>query len=139
MSICDSVSAASETLKDRNKQFLGNYFTRVDQEGQSVYKPKGVLIETPYVNDEGEVEKENVEVPFLSMVSHSSEQIERISLHLNLQVFEEDEVLKVDLDERKRHSRACQGTLEITISPKESSEGLEQLINKYETVIKGQL
>lgn len=140
MSICDSVAAASDTLRDRNEQFLASYFTREEKDEKSldVYKPKSVLVETPYVNEEGAVEDENVEVPLLSMTSHSSEQIERFSLKLNIQAFVEDDVLKVDLEE-KRNRRACQGTLEITISPTQSPEGLEQLVNKYESVIKGQL
>jgi hypothetical protein len=52
----------------------------------------------------------------------------------------DNDELKVEVSDNKIHRRDTGlGTLEITISPSESSEGLKELIESYENVIKNQI
>lgn len=146
MGICDAVATASETLRNRNGQFLESYFNR-QQEVKDVndghaqsYIPKSVLLEAPAVDDDGMTVKEKVEVPLLSLVPHSSERIEKMTLNIDLQVFIEDGELKVDLGESKKGKKESgHGTLEITVSPDAPSEGLQQLVSRYESIIRSQI
>lgn len=140
--LCDAVAVASETLKSRNRRFLESYFdSRKDtDDGTDSYVPKSVLLEAPVVNDDGMAEKGKIEVTLLSLDSHASERIEKLTLHIDLQLFVDDGELKIDLGESKRRNKeASRGTLEITLSPDESPEGLQQLVSRYESLIRGQI
>lgn len=144
--ICNAVATASQTLKNRNRQFLESYFDKQQATDNGtgshtpLYSPKSVFIEAPAVNDEGIAEKDQIEIPLLSLASHSSEHIEKMTLNIDLQIFIEDGELKVDLGEsRKKKKEASRGTLEITISPDESPEGLQQLVSRYENIIRSQI
>ena len=54
-----------------------------------------------------------------------------------------DDELQLNFTDRNRRfgkkSKTTRGTLEITISPQESSDGLKLLIEGYETALKSQI
>jgi hypothetical protein len=98
------------------------------------------LLEAPVVDGKGEIMKTDVEIPLLSLVSQSSSKVEKLTFKIDLHAFVDNDELKVEVADNKIHRRDTGlGTLEITISPSESSEGLKELIESYENVIKNQI
>jgi hypothetical protein len=144
MDICEAAAAASESLSNRSSQLLNTYFTRSSDDtgetGMAKFVPKTVLLEAPVVDGKGEIMKTDVEIPLLSLVSQSSSKVEKLTFKIDLHAFVDNDELKVEVADNKIHRRDTGlGTLEITISPSESSEGLKELIESYENVIKNQI
>jgi hypothetical protein len=144
MEICDAAAAASESLSNRSVQLLNTFFTHPSGDASSSdndkYVPKTVLLEAPVVDEKGEMTKADVEIPLLSLASPSSSKVEKLTFKIDLLAFVDNDELKVELTENKTHkgNSGC-GTLEITLSPSESAEGLKELIESYENVIKNQI
>jgi hypothetical protein len=141
--ICDAVASASEKLSNREQQLLDNFFTKEIQDGtvaSDKYVPKTVFLEAPVTNQDGSFSKGNIEIPLISLVSLSPTKMKKFDLKIDIQAFVENEELKIELaNDKQRHSDLGKGTLEITISPDESSEGLKELLESYENVIKNQI
>jgi hypothetical protein len=143
--ICDAVAAATESLSNQEDRFLDSFFSKThDQSGDASltekYVAKTVKLEAPIVNDEGNIVKSDVEIPLVSLVSHASSKIDKFTLKIDLQAFVENDELKVELANAKlRNNDLGRGTLEITISPSESSHGLKTLVESYENIIKNQI
>lgn len=146
--LCESVAAASENLNNRGSQFVERFFEKKSEsmsdgnDAKSVYTPKTVLVKAPVVNDDdGQIISKDIDVPLLSLTSHSSNKIEKFTLKLNLQLYVEDEELMIDLSSSKHKvsDTTGYGNLEITISPDENADGLEQLIDNYTNVIINQI
>jgi hypothetical protein len=142
--ICEAVASASEKLSNREQQLLDTFFTKEIQEDGTAasdkYVPKTVFLEAPVTNQDGSISKGDIEIPLISLVSHSPSKMKKFDLKIDIQAFVENEELKIELaNDKQRHSDLGKGTLEITISPDESPEGLKELIESYENVIKNQI
>lgn len=146
--LCESVATASESLNNRSTQFIERFFekrnggTSENPESKDVYIPKTVLLEAPVVNDDnnGEIINKEIDVPLMALTPQASNKIEKLTLKLNLQLYIENEELMIDLSSTKhKDTDLGYGDLEITISPNEKAEGLEQLIDNYTNMIKNQI
>lgn len=144
--ICESVASASESLSNRGSQFVNEFFekqTSKDSDGlaqKEILTPKKVFLDAPIVDEDGEITDKEIAVPMLSLIPQTSNKIDKLTLKLNLQLYVEGEELMIDLSSSKhKGSDVGQGDLEITISPTENAEGLEQLIDNYTNVIRNQI
>lgn len=152
--IHNAVFSASEALMGKNYEQFSNYFTEVDtsESGEDAVdadpkvekrlSPKMVRLDYPdnaecFTNNE----KASVVVPLITLVPFSACQVEKVTLttEFKMSVDENDE-LQLDFSKPKRWGDKSQtGKLEIVVSPTDTPEGLRQIIESYENLLKRQL
>ena len=82
-----------------------------------------------------------VMVPLITLVPFNSFQIEKVTLSTEFRMYvDETDELQLDFSKPNRFGKnAPLGKLDIVISPTETPEGLQQLIDGYHTMLKRQL
>lgn len=105
--------------------------------------PKSVVIEYPHQTQNG-IEFIEVHVPLITMVPLSMSQIEKATLKAEFEIEIINDEVQLSFTDNKRNtsrrkSKTTRGKLELTISPHETSEGLKQLVEGYEKILKAQL
>jgi hypothetical protein len=95
------------------------------------------------MNDKGESSTTEVQVPLLTLVPMSMSHIERATLKANFDIEVVNDNIELNFTNREKpqgkRSRVTRGQLEITIAPTETADGLAQLIEGYERVLKSQI
>jgi rRNA maturation endonuclease Nob1 len=154
--IHDAILKANETLMDKNEALLDKYFEETDQSESDkdkdekktkskVLTPKSVILDYPYLDENNVLDHHEIHVPLITIVPLATSQIESATLTADFEMQFVDEELKINFVNKsntglfQKTSKASRGTLEITIKPQETSEGLRMLIEGYETMIKRQL
>ncbi len=149
--IHQAISGAADILMDKNQGLLEKYFYKEsedtspdkkdDKEPQhEIYKPRTVVLDYPSTDEEGHDVTSHVEVPLITLVPVSSSQIEKATFTADFQLSIIDDDLYIDFpDSKKKNQSSTVGKLEIVISPKETTEGLQQIIEGYEKALKRQI
>jgi hypothetical protein len=161
--IHDAILKANEALMDKNTDLLSKYFVEttvasidnenkpiLDGNGQPIQKtilePISVIIDYPFVDDKGDLQKTEIHVPLITLVPLSTSQIEKAILKADFQMQIVDDELQLDFVYRNgsksglfKNSKGSKGSLEIVISPQDTSEGLKLLIEAYDTLLKKQI
>ena len=149
--IHQAISGAADILMDKNQGLLEKYFYREARETspdqkddkdspREIYKPKTVTLDYPSVDEEGHDVTSHVEVPLITLVPVTSSQIEKATFTADFQLSIIDDDLYMDFpDSKKKNQSSTIGKLEIVISPKETTEGLQQIIEGYEKALKRQI
>ena len=161
-SIHDAILKANDALMDKNTDLLDKYFEEktinvVDindkpvftkngvQEIKKILEPISVIMEYPIVDDEGNIKNIDIHVPLITIVPITSSQIEKAKLTADFDMEIVDGDLQIDFSGKKKPERffkkrkTTKGTLEITISPQDTSDGLKLLIEGYDTLLKRQI
>ncbi|MFQ3181014.1 MAG: hypothetical protein ACI83B_000637 [Sediminicola sp.] len=153
-SIHDAVLKANDALMDKNTDLLDKYFKEkrievTDKEGiqktKKILEPISVVMQYPTVDDEGNVKNIDIHVPLITIVPITTSQIEKAKLTADFDMEIVDGDLQIDFSGKKKSEglfkkgRTSKGTLEITISPQDTSDGLKLLIDGYETLLKRQI
>jgi len=154
-SIHDAIMSASNTLMDKNVGLIDKYFEEttndsVSESGAAIQSkslvPKTIVLEYPTLEADGKVKVTEVHVPLITMVPLSMSHIEKATLTADFEMNIVDGELQLDFVNRsneggfmKKSSKSTRGTLEIVISPQESSEGLKLIVEGYEAILKRQI
>lgn len=99
----------------------------------------------PIIDDDGNQQNIDVHVPLITLVPISTSQIEKATLTADFDMEIVDGDLQIDFTGKQKSrgvfkkTKKSKGTLEIMISPQDTSEGLKLLIEGYETMIKRQI
>ena len=160
--IHDAILTTNDALMDKNTDLLDKYFeektvglTDADkkpiynedgsQKQKKVLEPVSVVMDYPVIDDEGKQKNIDVHVPLITLIPVSTSQIEKATLTADFDMEIVDGELQIDFAGKKKseglleNSKTSKGTLEITISPQDTTDGLKQLIEGYETLIKRQI
>ena len=139
----EDFKAATDALDSASKALSGgdDSASSADRPGKLV--PRTVVVEYPRQTENG-IEKVDVEVPLITLSPISMSHIEKATLTANFEMEIVDDELQLNFTNRERaplgkRSRTTRGKLEITIAPSETSEGLKQLVEGYEKVLKAQI
>lgn len=153
-SVHNAIIEASNTLMDKNVGLLDKYFEESSDKqpdnpnepaSSSTLVPKKVVLEYPTLNADGQVETTEIQVPLITMVPLSMSQIEKATLTANFDLEIIDDELQLSFPGRRtdgvfsKKGKKSSGSLEIVISPQESSEGLKQIVEAYEAVLRRQI
>lgn len=153
----DAIMNASDSLMDKNVGILNTYFeevvtedknpsTRVTTTKKSL-APKTVTLEYPNQNANGDVETTHVQVPLITLVPITMSQIEKATLTADFEMEIVNDELQLHFTNGSsagkgglfKKSKTNRGKLEIVITPKETTDGLKQIIEGYEAILKRQI
>lgn len=157
--IHSAIVEASDQIAEKNIEIFNKYFEanndkiennkKVSQ--KSSYSPKTVSVKIPQpgeiIDKNGNIEyvmdEVHVEVPLITLIPMKFCNIEKatFSTEFNMEVLEND--LKIDLKNSVANNFTDKGSrigkLEITLTPQDTPEGLQALIESYESVFKRQI
>lgn len=140
-----AISQTSNSLIDKNEEFLDRYFTKKvqkDTEGieNEILSPKSIHMSYPILDDNGNVIKSEIQVPLLTIVPVCATKIEKATLtsEFGLDV-EEDEVQINFVDPTQHKDNIAYGKVEIIISPQDPPKGLDLLVNAYNNILRRQI
>ena len=121
--IHNAVFSASGALMDRNYEQLSNldYPNNTDSSSNN--------------------EKTGVMVPLITLVPFSACQVEKVTLTTDFKIsVDQNDELQLDFSKTKKWGeKSHTGKLEIIVSPINTPEGLQQLIEGYENLLRRQL
>lgn len=156
--IHDAVMGANTLLNDKNIDLLEKYFeeevrTEPPSEAnnnkevqKNIMVPKSVIMEYPSTNEDGSTRIDEVHVPIITMIPLQTTKIEKATFTANFELLLVNGDIQLNFTdkanptaENTKPGNNTSGTLEITISPQESSEGLKLLIEGYENLLKKQI
>ena len=153
--IHEAIISASDTLMDKNEGLLSKYFDQTTTNvtdpitkvvtSKSTLIPKSVILEYPVLNADGKVDVTEVHVPLITMVPLSMSKIEKATLtaEFEMQIVNGDVQLNFTTTGStglfKKDPKVTTGKIEIVISPQETTEGLQQIVEGYEAILKRQL
>ncbi len=145
--IHQAVSAAADTLMDKNREQLTKYFDKIDvpnagtDDVEQHLKPKMVRFDVPNLDSQDRNEQEGIMVPLITLVPFTASQIEKVTLTTEFRLsVDENNELQLDFSKHRNWGKSSPlGKLEIVVSPTDTTEGLQQLIEGYEAMLKKQL
>lgn len=152
--IHNAVFSASEALMDKNYEQFSNYFTEVkpseevddetkaDSGIEKHLTPKMVRLDYPNgAESSANDEKTGVLVSLISLVPFSACQVEKVTLTTDFKIsVDQNNELQLDFSNTKKWGeKARTGKLEIIVSPTNTPEGLQQLIESYDNLLRRQL
>ena len=152
--IHNAVFSASGALMDRNYEQFSNYFTEVKPSGtvgdttdsdsniEKHLSPKMVRLDYPNnTESSSNNEKNSVMVPLITLVPFSACQVEKVTLTTDFKTsVDQNDELQLDFSKTKKWGdKSHTGKLEIIVSPINTPEGLQQLIEGYENLLRRQL
>lgn len=151
--IHDALVGASESLMDKNVAILDKYFERTpatppDGEipkatGNASYVPRTVTLEYPHVDANGNLEIAHVAVPLVTLVPFTMAHVEKAKFTANFEMDVVDGELQLNF--ASSHSSGIFrrkpkiGSLEITLSPHDTPEGIRLLVEGYDAMLKRQI
>lgn len=151
--IHDALISASESLMDANTKLLDKYFIEKPDSapnsasGQPEKKkaliPRSVTLEYPHTNSDGQIENLEVAVPLITLVPFTMSQVEKAKFTVNFEMEIVDGELILNFTNNKTRNlfkkKPNIGKLEITLSPQETPEGLQLLVEGYDAILKRQI
>jgi len=147
-----AVLKASDTLAKKNLEVLDTYFENSDENNISKLIPKTVTVQYPQVTPKG-VEVHDVHVPLIALVPVSMTKISKVKLKTRLELsldkndlivgfpskkLAKDKRNKKNIKEENRYESTT-SSIEITLRPSMSPDGLKKLIEGYEKALRAQI
>lgn len=150
--IHDAILMANDKILERSEEIFDKYFQESEEIDSKTGKskktgtlnPKSVTVEYPYQNSKGEIEVTEVSVPLITMIPMNASHIEKATLKADFELAIIDDEVQLSFPGSKKSrfkngDDSTRGSLEIVISPQETSEGLRLLVEGYEAALKGQI
>jgi len=139
--INQAAEMANSTVAENTDQIINNFFD-FDEETER-YEAKTFNLAHPILNEKGEMEEVNVNIPLISIVPISTVRIEQLKFTTELEIALENDELKVSFSPSGTTDESAQNrptaTLEIMIQPQNNPEGLSKLIEGYDKVLRAQI
>lgn len=148
-----AVLSANDALRQENLKLLETYFEDTgeyplagkegSENGASQnLKAKTVALQFPELSENGVVMR-NVQVPLIALVPVSMTKVSEVKFRSNVEIQVEDDNLMMNFRLRAPQGESAPGvtsaSIEMTITPQESSEGLKNLIEGYEKALRSQI
>lgn len=148
--IQEAIMQAHDSLSTSNIAVLDEFFTEedIDPDDESQGKkltPKSVTVEYPTaaVDQDGNPQVTEIQVPLITLVPLSITQIESAKISADFDLEVENGELQLVFSKRRgrwwsRGSDTKANRLELTITPIDTSDGLQVLVEGYEAILKRQ-
>jgi hypothetical protein len=144
--IHEAILNANQSLMDKNAGLIEEYFEPCNEdhgheEGEGpTLRPKSVKIEYPYQTENG-MDKVEIHVPLITLVPLQLSQIKKAKFTAQFEIEVQDDELNLHFyDGRRRPKKGrTTGNLELTFSPQEMPEGLDEIVAGYEAALKRQI
>ncbi len=115
-------------------------------EAVGALSPKSVVVEYPRQTSQG-IEYTEVHVPLITLIPLTMSEIKEAKLTTDFEIELVDDEVQINFNPSRskkgkvfgKKPESTFGRLEITISPRESSEGLKNLVEGYEKALKSQI
>ena len=145
-----SLKNAMDSLEEVNKAFEDEDTIEEILVSGNLH-PKTVVLNYPVKTPKGLIESKEVHVPLITLVPIAFSQIEQLKLIADLELHLVNDEVQVSLGKfsgkksgffgmrSKDVPKSSIGSIEIIIKPQESSDGMKQIIDAYERVLKSQL
>lgn len=142
---------ASDALMDANTKILDKYFIEVPADPATASQPgdpktlvpRTVTLEYPHLNEAGQLENLEVAVPLVTLVPFTMAKVEtaRFTASFEMEIVGGELQLNFPGGQNGRlfKKKPKTGTLDITLSPQETPEGLRLLVEGYEAILKRQI
>jgi len=154
--IHEAIISASDTLMNKNEGLLDKYFDQSTTDvtdpttkvvsTKSTLIPKSVILEYPVLNADGKVDVTEVHVPLITLVPLSMSKIEKATLtaEFEMEIVNGEVQLNFSTTSNvgglfKKNPKITTGKIEIVINPQETTDGLKQIVEGYEAILKRQL
>lgn len=141
--IHDAVVASNDVLTDSSVGIIAKFFKKVEnQEDENRLVPETVIMKYPHITEQG-IDYIDVNVPLLTLAPLTCPTIDQVefSTKFEMEIVNDELHLNFSKDNKdtKDSSSNRSGVLKILISPQEVPEGLKNVIEGYERVLKSQI
>ena len=143
--IHSAISDSSEKITNKNQKILDEYFDKKDNR----LVPKTVTLDYPKSHSLDSTEQydltlSSIEVPLITLVPITFQNIEKTVLTAEFELEVIDNAVQIKFEKSRsgiihRKNNGNIGKLEITLTPQETPEGLQSLIDSYEGFLKRQI
>ena len=158
--IHNAIISANDHIATRHEDIIDKYFEPAEptresaekgHESHSTLRPKSICIQYPHQETDGMLRMIDIDVPLITLIPVSMPQIEEVKMtaQFDLQLINNEVQINFSPSTKKRWSlfgrssdkdvHLNTGQLEITLKPSEGPEGLKQVIEGYEKVLRAQL
>lgn len=139
----DAIVAANDTLTDSSVGIIAKFFKKTDPDSDnSTMVPESIQLKYPHVTDKG-VEEVEVNVPLLTLAPLTCPTIDSVEFETKFEMDFVDNELQLNFSKDNKDTRDSAsnraGRLKIIISPQAIPEGLKNVIEGYERVLKSQI
>ena len=140
-----AISDAASSLMNSNDDVLNKFFVQkssISKDGteDQVLIPKTVKMEYPVLNNDGNIEKGEVQVPLITLIPVCATKIEKATLTSEFGLSVDDHEVQINFVDSKLHQQdVAYGKLEVIIAPDDVPKGVELLINGYNNILKRQI
>lgn len=141
-----AVLTANSALMQENLKLLDTYFENLDEgdktKSNTQLKAKTVALQFPENTTNGTVMRQ-VHVPLITLIPVSMAQVSEVKFKTNLELQIEKDALLVSFPSAtptvEGSVAPTTASIEITLTPQETSEGLKKLIEGYEKLLRSQI
>lgn len=144
--INEATNIANSSLLQSQNDLMDTYFERTSPNEN--FQAKMVSINYPVKSDDGSIKSVSVDVPLITLVPISTSRIEELKFTTNLEVAlnNNDDLLVSFCNEEDSNSNLftrkktpAYAKIEITLKPNENPEGLKNIIEGYEKILRTQI
>jgi hypothetical protein len=139
-----AANIANTSLLSSYSDVMGTYFEK--KEKSDAYSAKIVSINYPVKTDDNSVKNIAVDVPLITLVPISSTRIEELKFTTNLDIVLKNDELLVAFSNGEGNKnmfnnkeKSATATLEILLRPNDNPEGLKNIIEGYEKILRAQI
>lgn len=140
----NAANIANTSLLTSYSDVMGTYFEK--KEKSDAYSAKNVSINYPVKTDDNSVKNIAVDVPLITLVPISSTRIEELKFTTNLDIVLKNDELLVAFSNGEGNKnmfnnkeKSATATLEILLRPNDNPEGLKNIIEGYEKILRAQI
>lgn len=141
----DAANIANSSLVNSHSDVMETYFEKKGSDDE--YSAKMVSINYPVKSDDNSVKNVAVDVPLITLVPISTSRIEELKFTTNLDVLLKNDELLVSFSSGESSSgnlfskkeKPSTATIEIVLKPNENPEGLKNIIEGYEKILRAQI
>jgi hypothetical protein len=142
--INEATNIANSSLLESQNDLMETYFEK--KEGSDNFQAKMVSINYPVKMDDNSIKNVAVDVPLLTLVPISTSRIEELKFTTHLEVILEDNNLMVSFSNEEENTslfskkrKSALAKIEIVLKPNENPEGLKNIIEGYEKILRAQI
>lgn len=140
----DAANIANTSLVSSYSDVMGTYFEKKGKTEE--YSAKIVSINYPVKTDDNSIKNIAVDVPLITLVPISSTRIEELKFTTNLDIILKNDELLVAFSNGESSNNAfnkkekpATATIEIVLRPNDNPEGLKNIIEGYEKILRAQI
>lgn len=139
----DSINIANDSLLSTHNEFVDTYFDKAED---GSFTAKTLTLNYPMKMGDNTVKEVAVNAPLITLIPVYSPKIDEVKLTTNLEmVLDNDQLLVSFSNDEKSNSlfgsksKTSTAKLEIVLKPGENTEGLKDIIEGYEKVLRAQI